>query len=365
MRLPSRGDTPRVRPELLRRARGVTQRVPSRVVLALRVLVPLLALGVIAYRFGFDAFRPALQVVSPLPLLVSLALGAVIVAAQAARWRVVMHGVDLPLRYRLALAECYRSSALNVVMPGGVAGDVLRAWRQRTGAPQGWRPGAGAVLAERAAGVCLLLAAAAAVLAVTVSPPLGAASAAGSVVAWAVARPSMRRLSLRDRAAVWGWSALALAAMVAMTGVVALALGVSDDPGVVAAIGLALLAGMAVPLNIGGWGPREAAGALAAALVGASPTVGVAFAAGYGLLTTVSVLPGFLLLGGAGLSSLRTSHSHAVTTRHGGEVQLDADVVAEEEAPGGDPQRIRQAVPAVEPQAGNAVPDQQRRGGDK
>jgi glycosyltransferase 2 family protein len=349
---------------MMRHPRGPLPRVPRGLTLALRVLVPLLALAVIAYRFGIDAFRPALQVVSPLPLLVSLVLGAVIVAAQAARWRVVMHGVDLPLQYRLALAECYRSSALNVVMPGGVAGDVLRAWRQRTGAPQGWRPGAGAVLAERAAGVCLLLAAAGAVLALTVSPPLALLAAVGAVVAWLVARPSMRRLSLRDRAAVWGWSALALAAMVSMTGVVALSLGVSDDPGVVAAIGLALLAGMAVPLNLGGWGPREAAGALAAALVGASPSVGVAFAAGYGLLVTVSVLPGFLLLGGGGLSSLRASHSHAVPGR-GGEVQLDTDVVAQDEAPGGHPERVRQPVPAVEPQPRDAIPDQQRRGGDE
>lgn len=345
---------------MTRRMRG--PRAPHGLLLALRVLVPLLALGVIAYRFGFDAFRPALRVVSPLPLLVSLVLGVVIVAAQAARWRVVMHGADLPLRYRLALAECYRSSALNVVMPGGVAGDVLRAWRQRTGAPQGWRPGAGAVLAERAAGVCLLLAAAGAVLVLTVSPQLGAVAVVAAVVAWAVARPSMRRLRLRDRAAVWGWSALALAAMVSMTGVVALTLGVSDDPGVVAAIGLALLAGMAVPLNLGGWGPREAAGALAAALVGAPPSVGVAFAAGYGLLVTVSVLPGFLLLGGAGLSSLRTSHAHTVTGDRG-QVELDTDVVAEDEAPGGHAQGVRQPVPAIEPQAGDTVPDQQRRGG--
>jgi uncharacterized membrane protein YbhN (UPF0104 family) len=343
-------------------APAVTSRVPPRLRLALRILVPLLALGVIAYRFGLDAFRPALHVMTPLPLLASLVLGAVIVAAQAARWRVVMHGVGLPLRYRLAFAECYRSSALNVVMPGGVAGDVLRAWRQRTGEPQGWRPGAGAVLAERSAGVCLLLAAAGAVLALTVSPALAAVAAIGAVVAWAVARPSLRRLGLRDQVAVWGWSALSLAAMVTMTGVVAVSLGVSDDPGVVAAIGLALLAGMAVPLNLGGWGPREAAGALAAALVGASPAVGVAFAAGYGLLVTASVLPGFLLLGGTGLSSLRTAHSVA---HHRGEVELDTDVVAEDEAPGGDPQRVREPVPAIEPQPGDAVPDQQRRGGDE
>ena len=69
-------------------------------------------------------------------------------------------------------------------------------------------------------------------------------------------------------------------------------------------------------------------------------------------------------LGGSGLGSLRTSHSPA-GTRDGGEVELDADVVAEDEAPGGHPQGVRQPVPAVEPQPGDAVADQQRRGGDE
>ena len=69
-----------------------------------------------------------------------------------------------PIGRREALAECYRASALNTVLPGGVAGDVLRAWRQRARAPEGWRPAAGSVLADRMTGLCLFLAAAAVVL---------------------------------------------------------------------------------------------------------------------------------------------------------------------------------------------------------
>jgi uncharacterized membrane protein YbhN (UPF0104 family) len=266
--------------------------------LALQVGVPVLALTVLAHRLGPSAFRPALAVVSPLPLFAALVLGGVAVAAHAARWRVVMHGAGLRIGPAEALAEYYRSSALNSVLPGGVGGDVLRAWRQRTGTPEGgWRPGAVSVLADRAAGACVLLGAVAAVM-LLASPGLATVPAVLAVVAWAVARPSLRRLSRRDRVAVWAWSGLSVTALLTLTAVVAAAVGVTARPSDVAVLGMALLAGTAVPLNLGGWGPREAAGALAATLVGVSPALGVALAAGYGLLATVSVLPGFLMLGG-------------------------------------------------------------------
>jgi hypothetical protein len=266
------------------------------VVLTLQVVVPVVGLTILAYRLGPSAFRPALAVVSPLPLLAALVLGGVAVGANAQRWRVMMHGAGLRIGRAEALTEYYRSSALNAVLPGGVAGDALRAWRQRTGERQGWRPGAVSVLADRAAGLCLLLTVVAVVM-FTEAPVLGVASAVLAVVAWSVAWPSLRRLSRRQRAAVWGWSVLALVALLGLTVVVAAAIGLSERPGAVAALGVALLAGMAVPLNVGGWGPREAAGAFAAMLVGVPPAVGVAYAAGYGLLATVSVLPGFLILG--------------------------------------------------------------------
>ena len=320
--------------------------------LVARIALPVLALFFLWQRLGAEAFRPALEVVAPVPLLAGLILGGLAVLAQAARWRVLMAANGIPIGRPEAFAECYRSSALNAVLPGGVAGDVLRAWRQRARAPQGWRPAAGSVLADRMAGLCLLLAAAAVVLVVGSAFLLAAACAVGSLIAWAVARPQLRRLDVRERAGVWGWSAVALAALLALTVVVAATLGVDEDAAAVATLGLALLAGMAVPLNLGGWGPREAAGALAALLVGAEPEVGVAVAAGYGLLSTVSVLPGFivLVLGGP-------------VRRGVGQVELDADVLAEREASHRGAQGVGDAVPALEPQPGDAVAHEDRGGG--
>jgi glycosyltransferase 2 family protein len=265
-------------------------------VFAARLLLPILALVLLAERLGAQAFRPALAVVAPVPLAAALALGGIATVAQAFRWRVVMTGAGVRLGRGEAVAESYRAGALNVVLPGGVVGDALRAWRQRTDAPHGWRVGVGSVVAERACGLCLL-ASVTAVMLIVVAPVTVAAIAAGVAgVAWAVARPSLRRLCRQDRLAVWSWSLLALAALVTLTVVTAATVDASVGRAATLVLGLAVLAGMAVPLNLGGWGPREAAGALAAMLVGAPAATGVAVAAGYGLLATVSVLPGYLVL---------------------------------------------------------------------
>jgi uncharacterized membrane protein YbhN (UPF0104 family) len=292
--------------------------------LALRIVLPIVLLAFLARRLGSGAFRPALDVVSALPLLAALVLGGVAVMAQSARWRVVMNGVGLPLRRRDALTECYRAGALNTVLPGGVAGDVLRAWRQRTGVPRGWRPGAGAVLAERSAGLCVLLLSAAGVLVFQSQRLIALALAALAFAAWLVGRPALRRLGMRQQVAVWVWSVIALAALVGLAVVAANAVGVEAGSGATLVLTLALLAGMAVPLSLGGWGPREGAGAVAAMLIGIPAAEGVAVAAGYGLLAMVSVLPGFVALGNlpqAGAARRRLD-----------EVELDTDVVTEREA---------------------------------
>jgi len=146
-------------------------------------------------------------------------------------------------------------------------------------------------------------------------------AAVGAGIAWGFARPALRRLEGRQQLGVWCWSFVALAALVAMTLVAAAAVGVSESFGALAALGLMLLAGMAVPLNIGGWGPREAAAAFAATVVGAHAAEGVSVAVGYGLLATVSVLPGFFALVAPRLFGARLGPR---------QVKLHTDVVVKE-----------------------------------
>jgi hypothetical protein len=61
-------------------------------------------------------------------------------------------------------------------------------------------------------------------------------------------------------------------------------------------LALIVLAGMAIPIGIGGFGPREAVAALAFGSVGLSAHAGVATAAAYGVLAAVSALPGVLVM---------------------------------------------------------------------
>lgn len=58
---------------------------------------------------------------------------------------------------------------------------------------------------------------------------------------------------------------------------------------------LALLV-MGLPVNIGGWGPREAASTLAFGAAGLGAAQGLATAVVYGVLTLVSSLPGVVVL---------------------------------------------------------------------
>ncbi|WP_017568735.1 hypothetical protein [Nocardiopsis halotolerans] len=58
---------------------------------------------------------------------------------------------------------------------------------------------------------------------------------------------------------------------------------------------LALLA-MSVPVNVGGWGPREAVTALAFGAAGLGSRTGLTVSVVYGLLALVAALPGAVVL---------------------------------------------------------------------
>jgi uncharacterized membrane protein YbhN (UPF0104 family) len=74
------------------------------------------------------------------------------------------------------------------------------------------------------------------------------------------------------------------------------AVGVSASTATLLPIALFVLIAMAVPTNIGGWGPREGAAAWVFAEAGLGATQGVATAAVYGVLTLIACLPGALVL---------------------------------------------------------------------
>ena len=295
---------------------GVTSMSPrlrsgARIVAALAVVVATAAV------VGAAPFLDGLAAVSPWTIVAAVALAAVATAAAAWRWRMVSTGFGLPLAWGDAFAAYYRSQFLNMVLPGGVVGDVQRAYVQGRMHDR-LDLAARAVAAERIAGQLVQL-----VLTLAVLLPLGLTSPlaplawiSGAVVLLLLVGVAIAALTRWGRAAlvreyrmlrpvlsrpltllaIMAASVVVLAAHAATFVVAGLAAGVHADPAELAIVALIVLAAAAIPLNVGGWGPREAVAAAAFALAGMGAAAGVAVSTAFGVLTMVAVAPGAVAL---------------------------------------------------------------------
>lgn len=266
---------------------------------------------------GTGAVLRGVLAVSPVAIILSLAFTAVATLAAAWRWRVVSAALGVPIPMAAAVAAYYRSQFVNTVLPGGVIGDVHRAYRQG-GRAGGLAGSARAVATERLAGQVVQGAMTVVVLAVLgLTGPLAAlawvgAGALGAVVvavAVAAATARGRRLlsrelsllrqtfgSARASASIGAASAAVVAAHSATFVVACLAVGVVASPRELLAFAVVALGAAALPLSVGGWGPRDAATAAAFAVAGLGAADGLAASTAFGVLTMVSVLPGLVVL---------------------------------------------------------------------
>lgn len=249
----------------------------------------------LVYVFGWAPFTAAFEALTPWSASAALLCGLIGTAAQAARWRIVSGGYGMELSSGPAMVQCYQGSFLNSVLPGGLAGDAMRAARQRMAHSSTWSHSVGSVLGERLTQtVIVLLAAAAALLALDWRLCAAAAVAAGIV--FAATRPALRRLSLRQNMALWGLSVAGWASFAALFTIAVVSTSPELEPLPALPLAALCLAGMSIPFNVGGWGPREGISALAFLAYGYGGAEGVAASAGYGLLALISVTPGAALL---------------------------------------------------------------------
>jgi len=287
-----------------------------RIRLAVRVVAGGAILVATALVVGLGPFVRGIAAISPPSVLAALVLAAIATAAAAWRWRVVAIGYGLTLGRREAFAAYYRSQFLNAVLPAGVLGDVHRAWAHGRGQT---RVGvaARAVVAERLLGQVVQI-----VLTLAVLLPLGLGSSlvplawsAGAiavvvavVAASAALLPRPRRILRRECALLRpvlarpaALSAIVLASAgvvvshVALFVVACLSVGLPLDGGI-PAVGLIVLAASAIPVNVGGWGPREAVAGAAFALVGLGASAGVSASTAFGVLALLGVAPGAVVL---------------------------------------------------------------------
>jgi uncharacterized membrane protein YbhN (UPF0104 family) len=304
--------------------------LPARSMPWLRLLVGIgIIVGLIAV-LGGNAFAKGLSVIGPVSILAALGIGFMTTVFSALRWWLVARKVGLRLRVRDAVAEVYRATFLNAVLPSGVLGDVDRAVRHGRDSGDMAR-GARAVVLERTAGQIVLIVVAcvvlptqpalvAAVLSGPGHPPVAVAIGAAAIliattgVAIVIARhrPGAARwrrilheavadarkgLLARDTwPALFGLSILALAGLLLMFLVAAWTAGTKADVLTLLPLLLMALLAMGLPVNIGGWGPREGIAALGFWMAGLGAPLGITVSVAYGVLAMIASLPGGIVL---------------------------------------------------------------------
>ncbi|WP_026820174.1 lysylphosphatidylglycerol synthase transmembrane domain-containing protein [Arthrobacter castelli] len=265
------------------------------IIAGLQVAGFILVLSFLVHTFGVAPFAAAAQAINAGAIVIALLCGLTATWAQAERWRLICGGYRAMPTAAEALFQCYTASFLNSVLPGGVAGDAARAVRHKTSHRTSWTGSIGSVAGERLSGTVIVFFAAGLALSAVDRVPAAVAFALAAAAA-AAAWPSLRKLSANDVAAVAALSWIQWAALAFMFWTAA-SLTSGELPlshaGALAAI---CLASMFIPLGVGGWGPREAATAVAFVAFGYPAGAGISAATGYGLLALVSVLPGAVLL---------------------------------------------------------------------
>ena len=247
------------------------------------------------------AVRAVLAEVRPAHWWAAAALGPLQIWLSSIRWRVAAEALDAPMKRGRALGDYGLSTLLNQVLPGGVAGDVVRVARHQSEA--GWATAVKAAVLERGAGQLVL--AVLACVGVSIWPWLHEGP---RPTGWWLPYPALVGMiavclvgplagaagqAWARRYALGGLSALILASYLAGFGLCAHALGLELRDGLYTAVPLVFVV-MALPVSVGGWGLRELTSVVVLAAIGLSSEEATALSVAYGASVLVGSLPGAL-----------------------------------------------------------------------
>jgi uncharacterized membrane protein YbhN (UPF0104 family) len=283
----------------------------------LRLLVAVGILVGLGLRLGTGAFLDGLRAIDAFSVAAALAIGFATTLLSAGRWVLVARRLGLPLSVKTAVGDYYRAQLVNAVLPAGVLGDVHRAVHHGRESGDVGR-GVRAVFFERFAGQVVLVGIGVAVFLTHPAPGLDftpdattaaivlACLAALVVTGWRVGpvrrvlvttlADGIRLLSFKTWPAVVALSAATVAGYVAMFLVAARAAGSEATVTQLAPVVIVALLVMAIPVNIGGFGPREAFLAVAFGAAGLGAQQGFTTGIVYGVLALIASLPGAVVL---------------------------------------------------------------------
>src|SRR5690242_6075070 len=285
--------------------------------LLLRLAAGVTVLWFLGWRVGAAPFENGLRAVTWPGVAAAVTLTALTTVCSAWRWRVVARALGAGIGLPAAAGAYYRSLFLNSVLPGGVLGDVHRAvvhGRRAGDVALGLR----AVVWERLCGQVIQAAVTAVVLLTMPSPVrpalpyvlAGIAGVAGcaALVVRGTARRGRSRLTRGARAvaadlrhgllAPGVWPQVTVASVLVVAGhtatfvIAARIAGCTAPLGELVALLMVVQTAAAIPLSIGGWGPREGIAAWAFAAAGLGAATGVPVATLYAVLMPAAGSPG-------------------------------------------------------------------------
>lgn len=291
----------------------IALKIPAKLWAWLKLAIGVAIVGALVWKVGANGFVDGARVLGPVDVAAALVIGLATTVLCAWRWCLVARRLGLRLPLGRAVADYYRALFLNAVLPAGVLGDVQRAVRH--GRQEG-DVGAGvrAVVLERMAGQAVVIVAGVVVLLA------GPARLAGLIVVAGIGVLAVGYLAARrwiSTGSRWrrtvddvrsgllardAWPGVALLSALALAGHITLfliamkAAGATQSAEQLLPIVVVALLAMGLPVNVGGWGPREGVTALMFAAAGLGAAQGLTAAVAYGLLGLVASLPGALML---------------------------------------------------------------------
>ena len=338
--------------------------------LLLRLAAGVVVLWFLGWRVGAAPFENGLRAVTWPGVVAAVTLTALTTVCSAWRWQVIARALGAGIGLPAAAGAYYRSLFLNSVLPGGVLGDVHRAvvhGRRAGDVALGLR----AVAWERLCGQVIQAVVTVVVLLTMPSPvrpalPYVLAGIAG-VAGWAAlvvrgaARRGRSRLTRGARAvaadlrhgllAPGVWPQVTLASVLVVAGhtatfvIAARVAGCTAPLGELVALLMVVQTAAAIPLSIGGWGPREGIAAWAFAAAGLGVATGVTVATLYAVLMLAAVSPGAGLLLRDAARHRRRGRGHPAESREPDQERLTMEAVRGLPAVPGD--RVTGAVQAA------------------
>ncbi|WP_137134296.1 lysylphosphatidylglycerol synthase transmembrane domain-containing protein [Rhizobium sp. FKY42] len=269
----------------------------------------------VVWRTDWSIVLKSLSSVSLVHLSAGLLLVQFQICMSAFRWRYTALRIGQPIGKWQAVREYYLSTGLNQLMPGGVAGDAIRAYRGRAQDGSGLARSATSVILERLSGQAALLMFVLvglllwpdringydkwAVLAV-----VGVVAAVLCLAVLPVMRTRFKGLASDLHAAFCSVGAAGYqltTSVLIVTSYIALFMLCAHATGSPLTIGAALmvvplcLLTMVLPSGFGGWGTREAAAAALWPMVGYTADQGIAASLLYGAVAMLGAAPSLLV----------------------------------------------------------------------